>query len=108
MTFELEKRNDHLLHISFYFASLIFLVLRFTGVFLCISERIRIQVWTHNYHPHIHNLSKCTKDKKEIGGSSSQTLHTIEKVIVPARLPYVSRSGAKKKLDIALIKLGKL
>ena len=43
----------------------------------------------------------------EIWTSLSQTLHTIEKVIVPVRLPFVSRSGAKKKLDIALIKLGK-
>ena len=46
--------------------------------------------------------------KLEIWTSLSQTLHTIEKVIVPVRLPFVSRSGAKKKLDIALIKLGKL
>ena len=45
--------------------------------------------------------------KLEIWTPLSQTLHTIEKVIVPVRLPFVSRSGAKKKLDIALIKLGK-
>ena len=37
-----------------------------------------------------------------------QTVHTIEKVFIPTDLPFVTRRRARKLLDIALIKLGKL
>ena len=36
----------------------------------------------------------------------TQTLHTIEKVFVPGKQPFITRRQSKIVFDIALVKLG--